>query len=94
MPASVALAVLRQSGDRPDLQQTLEQLGEQLVQFIDGELTLLLDPEERAAEKQASRDKDAADLASGAKTREQLREKNSHFRDVAHDPIQWDKTKL
>ncbi len=34
------------------------------------------DPVKRAAEKQASRDQDEADLASGAKTREQLRREN------------------
>lgn len=36
------------------------------------ECDLILDPQVRAAEKQASRDRDAADLASGVKTREQL----------------------
>ena len=35
------------------------------------------DPAERAREKQASRDQDEADLASGRKTREQLRLENS-----------------
>ena len=35
------------------------------------------DPAERAREKQASRDQDAADLASGAKTREQLHAENA-----------------
>jgi hypothetical protein len=34
---------------------------------------------ERAAEKQASRDQDAADLASGRKTREQLTRENGAF---------------
>ena len=34
-------------------------------------------PAERAREKQASRDQDAADLASGRKTREQLKRENS-----------------
>lgn len=34
------------------------------------------DPKERAREKQASRDQDARDLASGKKTREQLCEEN------------------
>ena len=34
------------------------------------------DPEERAREKQAARDADAAALASGAKTREQLTREN------------------
>lgn len=37
----------------------------------------ILDPEVRAAEKQASRDRDAADLASGAKTRAQLWAENT-----------------
>jgi hypothetical protein len=37
----------------------------------------VLDPAVRAAEKQASRDQDEADLASGKKTREQLRIENS-----------------
>jgi hypothetical protein len=37
------------------------------------------DPAERAAEKQASRDDDARALASGAKSREQLRRENSMF---------------
>lgn len=49
------------------------------------------DYDERAAEKQRSRDADAAALKSGEKTREQLREENSHFRNIAHQPIQWDK---
>jgi hypothetical protein len=38
-----------------------------------------LDPEERAREKQHSRDEDARALASGEKTRTQLRRKNGHF---------------
>lgn len=37
----------------------------------------------RDAEKQASRDQDARDLESGAKTREQLWEENSMFSGVA-----------
>lgn len=48
------------------------------------------EPAERAAEKQRSRDADAAALAAGEKTREQLREENSHFRDIAREPILWD----
>jgi len=36
--------------------------------------------EQRAREKQASRDQDARDLASGHKTREQLKIENSAFR--------------
>lgn len=36
----------------------------------------IYDPAERAREKQASRDQDVADLASGKKTREQLRREN------------------
>lgn len=35
--------------------------------------------EERAREKQASRDKDEQDLLSGKKTREQLRKENGYF---------------
>ncbi len=35
-----------------------------------------LDPEEWAREKQASRDQDAADIASGRKTVEQVRREN------------------
>ena len=35
------------------------------------------DPAERAREKQASRDQDAADLASGAKTHEHLHAENA-----------------
>jgi hypothetical protein len=35
------------------------------------------DPAERAREKQLSRDQDERDLASGAKTREQLRRENA-----------------
>lgn len=38
-----------------------------------------LDAKQRAAEKQASRDRDAADLASGRKSREQLRKERSAF---------------
>ncbi len=37
------------------------------------------DPTERAKEKQASRDRDEAALASGEKTQEQLRRENGHF---------------
>jgi len=40
----------------------------------------LFDPEQRALEKQASRDDDARALASGEKSREQLRLENSAFR--------------
>ena len=35
------------------------------------------DPAERAREKQAARDQDAADIASGAKSREQLHAENA-----------------
>jgi hypothetical protein len=37
------------------------------------------DPEQRAREKQASRDEDARALASGEKSREQLRRENGAF---------------
>jgi hypothetical protein len=37
------------------------------------------DPKERAREKQLSRDQDERDLASGTKTREQLRRENGIF---------------
>jgi hypothetical protein len=37
----------------------------------------LFDPEERAREKQRSRDQDERDLASGAKTHEQLTRENT-----------------
>lgn len=37
------------------------------------------DPERRAREKQASRERDEADLASGRKTREQLRRESGAF---------------
>jgi 16S rRNA C967 or C1407 C5-methylase (RsmB/RsmF family) len=37
------------------------------------------DPVERAKEKQASRNKDAADLAAGLKTQEQLLASNAKF---------------
>lgn len=37
------------------------------------------DPKERAREKQLSREQDERDLASGAKTREQLRRENGFF---------------
>jgi hypothetical protein len=37
------------------------------------------DPEERAREKQASRDEDARALASGEKNREQLKRENGAF---------------
>lgn len=46
--------------------------------------TRYFDPEERAREKQASRDQDERDLASGAKTREQLRVENTFL-----DPREW-----
>jgi hypothetical protein len=38
-----------------------------------------LDPKERAREKQRSREEDAQALASGEKSREQLRRENGHF---------------
>lgn len=38
------------------------------------------DPDEHARAKQTSRERDAADLASGLKTREQLREENAFVR--------------
>jgi hypothetical protein len=37
------------------------------------------DPKERARQKRASRDEDARALASGEKTREQLKRENGHF---------------
>lgn len=46
---------------------------------------------DRAAEKQASRDEDAWRLASGEISRSDLRRENSYLRDLAHEPIQWDK---
>jgi len=49
--------------------------------------------QQRVAAKERSRAEDAAALASGQKTRERLRAENSHFRRIAHEPIQWDKTK-
>lgn len=38
-----------------------------------------IDPDERAREKQKSRDEDEQALASGEKTQEQLRRENGHF---------------
>jgi hypothetical protein len=38
-----------------------------------------LDPQERAREKQRSREADARALASGEKSREQLQRENGHF---------------
>lgn len=38
-----------------------------------------IDPDERAREKQESRDEDERTLASGEKTQEQLRRENGHF---------------
>jgi hypothetical protein len=38
-----------------------------------------LDPQERAREKQRSRDADARALASGEKSRDELRRENGHF---------------
>jgi hypothetical protein len=38
-----------------------------------------LDPQERAREKQRSREMDASALASGKKSREDLRRENGHF---------------
>jgi hypothetical protein len=37
------------------------------------------DPAERARQKQASREQDARDLASGAKSRAELHRENAHF---------------
>ena len=37
------------------------------------------EPNERAQEKQLSRERDEHDLASGAKSRDQLRAENGHF---------------
>lgn len=48
----------------------------------------------RQAEKEAARQQDEEDLRSGKITREQLRERNSHFRDVAHEPLDWDKIEV
>jgi hypothetical protein len=56
--------------------------------------TQALAPQVRASEKQRSRDADARALATGVKTREDLRRENSPFRALAHEPIQWDKTHL
>ena len=53
-----------------------------------------VDPKVRAAKKQRSRDEDQRALTTGVKTREDLRLENSHFRELAHDAIQWDKTRL
>lgn len=49
---------------------------------------------DRAAEKQRSRDADERAVASGAKSREDLRRENSHFREIARKPILWNKTQL
>jgi hypothetical protein len=46
---------------------------------------------DRAAEKQRSRDDDTRALDAGEISREQLRLENSAFREIAHEPIQWDK---
>jgi hypothetical protein len=51
--------------------------------------SLTFDPDERAAQKQASRDKDAQDLAEGRKTPEQLREENTLIR-ADGAKILWD----
>jgi hypothetical protein len=45
----------------------------------------------RAAQKQRLRDADQRAVACGEVTREQLRLENSYFREIAHEPIQWDK---
>jgi hypothetical protein len=57
-------------------------------------ITQTFEPSARAAQKQQSRKADALALASGAKTREDLRRENSHFREIAHDSIQWDDTQV
>lgn len=58
-------------------------------------MTAILQPwEHRALQKHLSRLQDHHDLESGTKTPEQLRLDNSHFREVAHEPIEWEKTKL
>jgi hypothetical protein len=44
---------------------------------------------ERAAEKQRSREADAHALASGVKSQDELRNENSPFLEIAHEPIQW-----
>jgi hypothetical protein len=49
---------------------------------------------DRAAEKQRSRDADARAVVTGSKSRDALHRENSHFRELAHEPIQWDKTQL
>jgi hypothetical protein len=49
---------------------------------------------DRAAEKQRSRDADERAVASGVKSRDDLRRENSHFREIAHKPILWHKTQL
>jgi len=50
---------------------------------------LYFDPAQRAAEKQRSRDQDERDLASGKKTREQLRHENT-FLDPSRFRIRLD----
>ncbi len=49
---------------------------------------------DRAAEKQRSRDEDERAVTSGVKSPEDLRRENSHFREIAHKPILWNKTQL
>jgi len=55
---------------------------------------ILAADEERAAQKQRSRDEDERALATGEKTREDLRIENGVFRALAHEPIQWHRTNL
>jgi len=52
-----------------------------------------IDPAARQREKQASRDRDAEDLAAGRKTREQLARDNGSFSLylAEHGVIDWDK---
>lgn len=44
---------------------------------------------QRSAEKASSRADDERALAAGEKSREQLRQENSHFAALAHSPISW-----
>jgi len=51
------------------------------------------DPVERRREKQADREQDEADLASGRKTAEQLQQENSMFSQLGLK-IDWSKSRI
>jgi hypothetical protein len=64
------------------------------VVSADSAPSLMQSAQEREVAKQRTREADAHALATGAKSQDELRDENSHFREIAREPIQWHKTRL